>query len=342
MAGWTTVRVRTVGFSVELPPEFELVSDDPDKPVPSIAAIQSVAPPIADGLRSQAERFAAAPGVFTELGLWGVEPGTLSQVGLLAGRPYRVAEADLEGIVKAAVAQRATPLEGNTVDRVELPSGVGYLASYRDAIDLGAHREIHLRTPTGRYLVLVMTFLDSSIERVAESRFLAIAGSLAPLQGAASGDIPAPSVGPEGHADPDLEGMLPDAVGGVALQKRSLNGEELVSGDLASGTVLDAVGSLVSAPGKVNVAVAAPATGTSDLTLTAFRLDGVDGVAIAARLAEFPAQLWSHASIGGRDVLASVAGTDGRRTYLRVSGNVLEEVVSADATLAAEAIAGLG
>jgi hypothetical protein len=186
-----------------------------------------------------------------------------------------------------------------------------------------------------------MTFLEGSIDRAAQSRFLAIAGTLTPLQGAASGDIPAPSLGPEGHADPELEAMLPESVGGVALQRRSLNGEELVGGELGSGTVLDAVGALVAAPGKVNVAVAAPATGTSDLTLTAFRLDGVDEVAIVARLAEFPVQLWSHAMVGSRDVLVSVAGTDGRRTYLRVSGNVLEEVVSADAAVAAEAIAGL-
>lgn len=339
--GWTLVRVHALGFSIELPPSFELVSDDTEKPVPSIDAIQDIAPPIADGLRSQAARLATAAGVFGELGLWGIEPGTLSQVGLLAGRPYRVAESDLEGIVQAAVAQRATPLEGNLVDRVELPSGTGYLASYRDAVDLGAHREIHLRTPNGRYLVLVMSFLGSSIDRPTESRFLAIAGSLAPLEGSASGDLPAPSVGPEDHADPDLEGMLPDAVGGVALQKRSLNGEELVGGDLGSGTVLDAVGSLVPAPGKVSVALGVPSEGASDLILTAFRLDGVDGAAIEARLAEFPAELWSRASVGGRDVLASVAGSDGRRTYLRLSGSVLEEVVTGDAALAAEAIAAL-
>jgi hypothetical protein len=340
-SGWTLVRVHALGFSIQLPPDFELVSDDTEKPVPSIAAIESIAPPIAEGLRSQAARLATAPGVFGELGLWGIEPGSLTQVGLLAGRPYRVAEADLEGIVRTAVAQRATPLEGGSVDRVELPSGTGFLAGYRDAVDLGAHREIHLRTPAGRYLVLVMSFIGSSIDRAAESRFLTIAGTIAPLEGAASGDVPAPSGGPEGHADPDLEQVLPERVGGVDLQRRSLNGEELVGGDLGSGTVLDAVGSLVPAPGKVSVALGVPASGTSDLVLTAFRLDGVDGSAIEARLAQFPAELWSHASMGGRDVLASVAGSDGRRTYLRVSANVLEEVVTADATVAAEAIAGL-
>lgn len=339
---WQLVRVRSLGFSIELPPTFELVGDDPNNPVPSIAAIAKVAPPIADGLKQQGSILATAPGVFGQLGLWGVEPDSLSQVGLLAGQPYRVADADLQGIVQSAVAGRATPLEGSTIDQVEVPSGAGYLAEYRDAVDLGAHLEIHLRTPTGRYLVLVMTFITPTVDPASDGRFLAIAGSLAPLAGAESGDVPAPPATADGHADPGLEADLPGSVGGVALQVRSLNGEDLVGGDLGTGTVLDAVGSLVPVPGRVTVAVGVPVTGTSDLVMTGFRLDGVDPAVIQARLAQFPQQIWSQTKVGGRDVLASVAGSDGRRTYLRVSGSVIEEVVTSDAKLAAEAIAGLG
>lgn len=336
------MRIRALGFSIQLPPTFELVGDDPDHPVPSIDAIAKVAKPIADGLTEQSSRLSTAPGVFGELGLWAVEPDSLSQVGLLAGRPYRVAEADLRNVVEAAVAARATPLEGTTIDQVELPSGIGYLAGYRDAVELGAHREIHLRTPTGRYLVLVMTFITPTVDAATEQRFLAIAGSLTALAGAESGDVLAPAVTADGHADPGLEATLPATVGGVQLQVRSLNGEDLVGGDLGTGTVLDAVGSLVPVPGRVTVALGVPATGTSDLVLTAFRLDGVDPAVIQERLAQFPPAIWGTVSVGGHDVLASVAGSDGRRTYLRVSGNVIQEVVTSDANLAAEAIAGLG
>ena len=342
-ADWQLVRVHSLGFSIELPPTFELVSgDDPTKPVPSIDSIAAVAAPIADGLKQQASILSTAPGVFGELGLWSVEPDSLAQVGLLAGQPYRVADADLQGIVQSAVAGRETPLEGSTIDQVELPSGTGYLAEYRDAVDLGAHLEIHLRTPTGRYLVLVMALIAPTVDPASDGRFLAIAGSLAPLAGADSGDVPAPPATADGHADPGLEADLPTAVGGVALQVRSLNGEDLVGGDLGTGTVLDAVGSLVATPGRVTVALGVPASGTSDLVLTAFHLDGVDPAAIQARLAQFPPQIWKQASVGGRAVLESVAGTDGRKTYLRVSGSVIEEIVTSDAKLAGQAIAGLG
>ena len=342
-ADWQLVRVRALGFSIQLPPTFELVSgDDPTRPVTSIDAIAKVAPPIADGLKTQASILSTAPGVFGQLGLWGVEPDSLAQVGLLAGQPYRVAEADLLSVVKTAVAGRETPLEGSTIDQVELPAGTGYLAEYRDAVDLGAHLELHVRTPTGRYMVLVMAFITPTVDALSDRRFLAVAGSLTALEGAASGDVPAPPLSADGHADPGLEKDLPVSVGGVALQVKSLNGEDLVGGDLGTGTVLDAVGSLVPVPGRVTVALGLPATGTSDVIVTAFRLDGVETAVIQARLAQFPPQIWSQASVGGRDVLASVAGSDGRRTYLRVTGSVIEEVVTGDAKLAAEAIAGLG
>ncbi len=58
-------------------------------------------------------------------------------------------------------------------------------------------------------------------------------------------------------------------------------------------------------------------------------------------LAAFPIQIWSHQAIGGRDVLVSVAGSDKSRTYLRVAGDVLEQVETDDAALAQEAIAAL-
>jgi hypothetical protein len=341
-ASWPTLRLHTLGYSLQLPPSFEVIGDDPDNPVPSIDAIASLSPAIADGIRTQAQRLDSQPGVFGELGLWSVEPTTLSQVGLLAGEPYRVASSDLKDIVSQAAAARATPLEGTSIDEIQIPAGNGYLVGYRDESDLGAHREIHVRTPTGRYLVLVMTVPTPTISAADEQRFLAIAGSLAPLEGADSGEVPAPSAAPDGHSDPALEALLPDSVGGVTLEKRSANGEDLVGGQVGSGTVLDAVGALVPVPGDVTVALAVPSTGSSNLVLTAFSLRGVDNATIAARMAEFPSEIWSTQTVGGRSVLASVPGSDGRRTYLRLSGNVLEEVVTDNAAEAAEVIAALG
>ena len=225
---------------------------------------------------------------------------------------------------------------------IELPAGTGYLAGYRNQSDLSLHREVHLRTPNGRYLVIVMS-LAGTIDAATETGFLAIAGSLAPLPGAASGDTPAPSTGPEGHADASLETLLPASVGTVTLERRSVNGEDLVgSGTQTGGTVIDALGSIVTAPGAVTVALAVPsATGSARLLLAAYRATGVDEVKLGEMLAAFPAQIWSHQAIDGRDVLVSVAGSDKSRTYLRIAGDVLEQVETDDATLAQEAIAAL-
>ena len=341
--GWKTQAMAGLGYRIDLPPDFERVTDDPQHPVPSIAAIAQRDPDQAANLQVVATRLQANAGLFGDLGLWAIQPSSLLQIGVLAGLPYRIAAADLRTQVEQAVAARASPLEASSIDVIELPAGTGFLAGYRNGTDLSLHREVHLRTPNGRYLVIVMT-LTGIMDPATEIEFLAIAGSLTPLPGAASGDTPAPATGPEGHADAALEALLPDSVGAVALEKRSVNGEDLVgSGTQTGGTVIDALGSIVAAPGAVSVALAVPsASGSTRLLLAAYRAVGVDEAKLGQMLAGFPAQVWSHQTIGGRDVLVSVAGSDKSRTYLRIAGDVLEQVETDDAALAQEAIAALG
>jgi hypothetical protein len=331
-----------LGYAIDLPPDFERVSDDPAHPVPSIAAIADRDPDQAANLQVVATRLQANAGIFGDLGLWAIQPSSLLQIGVLAGLPYRIAAADLRSHVEGAVAARASPLEPSSIDAIELPAGTGFLAGYRNSTDLSLHREVHLRTPNGRYLVIAMS-LTGSIDAATETRFLAIAGSLAPLPGAASGDTPAPSTGPAGHADAGLEAVLPDSVGGVALERRSVNGEELVgSGTQTGGTVVDALGSIVTAPGSVSVALAVPVGSDSTrLLLAAYRAQGVDEARLGQMLAGFPHRVWSHETIDGRDVLLSVAGSDKSRTWLRIAGDVLEQVETPDAALARGAIAAL-
>jgi hypothetical protein len=331
-----------LGYAIDLPPDFERVTDDPQHPVPSIAAVAQRDPDTGTSLQIVASRLQANAGIFADLGLWAIQPSSLLQIGVLAGLPYRIAASDLHAQVDQAVAARASPLEGSSIDVVELPAGTGFLAGYRNQSDLSLHREVHLRTPNGRYLVIAMS-VPGTIDASTETEFLAIAGSLTPLPGAASGDTPAPSTGPEGHADTALEALLPDSVGTVTLEKRSANGEDFVgSGTQTGGTVIDALGSVVAAPGAVSVALAVPsASGSTRLLVAAYAATGVDEAKLAGMLAAFPSQVWSHQTIGGRDVLVSVAGSDRSRTYLRVSGDVLEQVETDDAALAQEAIAAL-
>ena len=90
------------------------------------------------------------------------------------------------------------------------------------------------------------------------------------------------------------------------------------------------------------MALAVPSGGDSTrLLLAAYRAQGIDEAMLEQMLAGFPHQVWSHETIGGRDVLVSVAGSDRSRTWLRIAGDVLEQVETADAALARGAIAAL-
>jgi hypothetical protein len=228
---------------------------------------------------------------------------------------------------------------------VSFPAGDGFQAVYLDANDLSEHREIHLRTPGGRYLLLASTYPGLAEPELAAT-VLAIAESIEPLAGDASGDRPAPSSGPEGNADPALEAFLPASIGQIALTVRSINGESLVGDGIATGgTVAGEFGRLVRAPGDVTVALAVPSGEATSILLAAYRLRGVDAAALHAFLASFPPQIWSTATVGGKEVLESIADESGSRTYLRVGDGagegVLFQVETADPALADEALAGL-
>jgi hypothetical protein len=111
--------------------------------------------------------------------------------------------------------------------------------------------------------------------------------------------------------------LLPAEVGGVELTTRSLNGESLVGGDIVTGgTVAGELGVLVDAPGDVSVALAVPATGDTPLLVAAYRLSGVGEAEIDDFLAGLPPEIWTRQSIDGRNVLVSVPGSDGGRSWL--------------------------
>ena len=107
------------------------------------------------------------------------------------------------------------------------------------------------------------------------------------------------------------------------------------------GTVVGELGSLATAPGEATVALAVPVTGDTHLLLGAYRVEGVDGTALQALLDGLPSQIWSHEKVGGRDAVVSLAGSDGARTYLLVSGDTLFQVETDQAALAAEALGSL-
>jgi hypothetical protein len=261
----------------------------------------------------------AGLGLFDALGMWSVDPSSLLQLGLLAGSPYRVSADKLDVLVQQSVTDRASQMSDPTITPISLPAGEGFLAVYLDVNDLSEHREVHLRTPSGRYLILATTYPGLAEPDLAAT-VLAVASTIHAMPGDLTGDVPAPSIGPRGDADPALTALLPATVAGIEMTRSSINGEELVgNGIAAGGTVAGEFGRLVSMPGDVSVALAVPAGGESPILVAGYRLHGVGTAAIETFLTSFPTQIWAPATVGGKQVLASLTDTDGRRTYLRVA-----------------------
>ena len=161
----------------------------------------------------------------------------------------------------ASVAERGSDIGDRIVEPVALPAGGGFRASYLNALDLAQHVEYHLRTPTGRYLVLAAS-LPGSFDEPMSSVVDAIASSLKPIPGS-SGDRAAPLALASSAPAADLLATLPARVGSVELERQLLDGESLVtSGGEASGSLASSLGVLVGAPADLTLAIGVPPPAT--------------------------------------------------------------------------------
>ncbi len=342
---WVEQTMPFLGYTILLPPGFERVTGDTTAPVPSSASIVDRDPQTGEALSAAAQRIHDNGGLFDGMGLWSIDPGSLLQLGVLAGEPYRVGAGDLRGIVEQTVVERASDLSDPVVQAISVPAGSGFLADYLDATDLAQHREIHLRTPTGRYLILATSYpgiADTSLG----ATVLAIADSLRPITGSAA-DLPDPGTPTTGPADAALEATLPDHIAGVPLTRRSLAGESLVSStDTVTGSIVGEFGRVVPAPGDVTLALAVPTDGAAPLLIAGYRLAGVSVMDAQAFIDSFPDDVWSDARVAGHDVRVSVVGEGGARTWLHVASGpdgdaVLYQVDSSKPALGLAAVAAL-
>ncbi len=312
--GWVRESMPYLGYTVDLPASWERVGGDPSAPVPSIDEIAARDQVTADALAAAAQRIGADGGLLDTLGLWAVDPATLTQVGVVTTQPYRIEADALQDQVDASIARRASDLQDPVVEPVSFPVGAGFRATYLDATDLAQHQELHLRTPTGRSLILAAS-IPGAFDADTIATIDAVAGSLAPIPGS-SGDLPAPSSASLEAAAAAVRDRLPARVGKVDLQRDAIDGESLVgtSGD-GSGALASGLGVLVDAPADLTLGIAVPATMDSDLLIAAYRLDGIDPEAVEDLLASFP-DLWDRARISGVDVLVSPRADDGGQTWL--------------------------
>jgi hypothetical protein len=178
--GWVDEAMPYLGYTVRLPSDWERVVGDATTPVPSISSIADRDQVTAQALVAAGEHIAADGGLLDPLGLWAVDPASLLQLGVLAGDPYRVVGDDLRARVDASLSERASDMGDRSVEPVILPVGAGFRAVYLNATDLAQHVEYHLRTPTGRYLVLAASlpglFRDQQMELID-----AVARTMAPI-----------------------------------------------------------------------------------------------------------------------------------------------------------------
>jgi hypothetical protein len=331
-----------LGYTVRLPAAWERVVGDTSEPVPSIASIADRDQVTAQALVAAAEHIAADGGLLDPMGLWAVDPASLLQLGVLAGQPYRVGVDDLRAQVELSLSERASDMGDRIVEPVELPAGGGFRAMYLNALDLAQHVEYHLRTPTGRYVVVASSMpglFDEHLTGLVDD----VARSLTPIPGSA-GDRPAP--GPLASSAPaaDLLATLPARVGGVALERQLLDGESLVaSTGEATGSLASSMGVLLGAPSDLTLAIAVPVSSEQDLLIAAYALAGVGRTALDEVVDTFPDEVWTRTRLGTTDVLASIRGEGGRRTWLWTgvlpNGDaVLYQVDATNAPLARAAI----
>lgn len=170
------------------------------------------------------------------------------------------------------------------------------------------------------------------------------ASQAAASQAQASGDGVQPSF-TEG-AVADLEALIPNTVGDMAMQKTSTKGDEFIASSDSDPAVAKFIEDLGVSPGDISLAIGFgfSADGSSSLGMFVFRAAGADTNRLIAAFKEAndsdrDAPLtWSNTTIGGKQVEQA---TDGETTfYLYAKGDILF-YISGDPDSTAEAISGL-
>lgn len=163
--------------------------------------------------------------------------------------------------------------------------------------------------------------------------------TVAPATGGPTVTIPPSSVDPgfsfaipSGfNADTDLEGILPDEIGGVALTKLSMTGDQFL-GDGSAEDMEETLAALDKSPGDLSVAFGGNAT----VVLIAFRVKGVDAntiyqAVVASQEAEDVTNI-ADVTIGGKPAKKLVDSTE-TTTYLYLTGDAVVTVTGAGTVL---------
>ena len=205
--------------------------------------------------------------------------------------------------------------------------------------------------------------MNSLRAAVAAILLLALAIAACSSGGAAASSTPSPSATVEPSAAAtsaaaapslpsgaeDLEALIPDTIGGVALQKLSMRGDEFVGSGGASAEAQAFLRSLGVANEDVSVAVgfgAAP-NESRGVAIFAFRAEGADSTRLLQAMqqaidAESDSPLeWETVTVGGKEVQRTSDPKQQGQTYLYVTGDLLVFVATTNEDDAAEVLGGM-
>jgi hypothetical protein len=150
------------------------------------------------------------------------------------------------------------------------------------------------------------------------------------------------------HAVPDLEAMMPKAVGSVTLTIQSSLGTAGLGTDQAVQDALVAfLAKLGKTPSDLQAAEAYDDSGLTDLGLYAYRVSGVKGPVLAQAVVDSyvkagPSGVTTAVvTIGGKQVTHVIYGAGGIDDYVFVRGDVVFDVATADPALASQALAAI-
>lgn len=147
----------------------------------------------------------------------------------------------------------------------------------------------------------------------------------------------------------DLEVLIPDTIGGVALQKLSMRGNEFANSGGASAEAEEFLRTLGVSPEDVSVAIGfglSTDTG-SGVAVFVFRAEGADSARLLqafkdATDAERETPLeWESVNIGGKQVERAADPEQNNRVYLYVKDDLLAFVATTNEDDAAEVLGGM-
>lgn len=148
-------------------------------------------------------------------------------------------------------------------------------------------------------------------------------------------------------AAPELEALLPIAVNGTTLTRDSAVGSDVLGGATAGRALSAALRNLGADPKKLHVAEAYDASGTIDLSMLAFAIDGLDTKQLRSTIlsvwlsAGGPGVKTSSATMSGHQATVVDYGDKGTISYVIVDGKAIVVIETSDSTLAKQAAAAL-